>query len=79
MSIPEITAEDIAENILAPEIESALYALIVNSGPIRYDDAGLARIHNAARKVFDGMSLGDLDGLRARADDEIKKLFGEDR
>ena len=70
-----ITDEDIAENIIAPEIESAIYALLYKSDkPIRYNTDGLAMMQKALDEAWQRIPLLERFLLKLRADNFLRKL-----
>jgi hypothetical protein len=63
----QLTDIDLAENVLAPEFESALYAALRDAGPIKYNADGIKLLSDAANKVIADMGKAHMDALINKA------------
>ena len=61
---------------LTAELDRQLMALLSHTGPIRYDDAGIAVVEEAARTVWDAMDPLTKDRLALESARRVAELFG---
>jgi hypothetical protein len=75
-----VSNQDVAANIVIPELESALYAALVKNGPrqIYYNEAGLRMLQEATIAALLDIGPKATDELRRRANEAVVRLLKGD-